>query len=45
MIPFFQYATQSGIDSNIKSPYKGVVPFIDYTNPNFDFIGNVRLNF
>ena len=43
MIPFFQYATSSGIDMNIKTPYQGVAPYIDYNNPNFDFIGNVQL--
>lgn len=43
MIPLFRYATQSGIDLSIKSPYVGVAPIIDYTNNNFDFVENVDL--
>jgi hypothetical protein len=44
MIPFFQYATQSQIDDNIKTPYKGRAPFIDYKNSNFNFIGSVSIS-
>jgi hypothetical protein len=44
MIPFFKYWFSTGsIDSRVKTPYFGVAPFIDYTNKNFDFIGNVRI--
>lgn len=44
MIPFFQYATQSLIDDDIKSPYRATAPFIDYTNSNFNFISNISIN-
>jgi len=44
MIPFFKYYRESSeIDQKVKTPYFGVAPFIDYTNKNFDFIGNVRI--
>jgi hypothetical protein len=43
-IPFFKYYnTDSQIDFSIKNPYAGLAPIIDYTNKNFDFIGNVEL--
>jgi hypothetical protein len=43
-IPFFKYyKTDSEIDFSIKNPYTGIAPVIDYTNNNFDFIGNVEL--
>ena len=42
-IPFLQYSTSSNIDFSIKNPYVGIAPVIDYTNKNFDFIGNVEL--
>jgi hypothetical protein len=43
-IPFFKYyKTDSEIDLSIKNPYIGSAPVIDYTNKNFDFIGNVEL--
>jgi hypothetical protein len=42
-IPFLQYATLSTIDFSVKNPYVGIAPVIDYTNKNFDFIGNVEL--
>jgi hypothetical protein len=43
MVPFFQYFTASGIDYSVKTPFVGTAPVIDYTNQNFDFIGNVDL--
>lgn len=43
MIPFFQYYTQSNIDLGIKSPYKAVAPFIDYSKNTFNFIDNVSV--
>jgi hypothetical protein len=43
-IPFFKYyKTNSEIDFSIKNPYLGSAPVIDYTNKNFDFLGNVEL--
>jgi hypothetical protein len=42
-IPFFQYATASKIDLSVKNPYIGVAPPIDYTNQNFNFVGNKEL--
>jgi hypothetical protein len=43
-IPFFKYyKTDSEIDLSIKNPYVGTAPIIDYTNKNFDFVGNVEL--
>jgi hypothetical protein len=43
-IPFFKYfANDNQIDFSIKNPYVGIAPIIDYTNKNFDFIGNVEL--
>jgi len=42
-IPFLEYSTASNIDFSIKNPYIGIAPVIDYTNKNFDFIGNVEL--
>ena len=44
MIPFFQYATQSQIDDDVKTPYRATAPFIDYKNSNFNFIGSVSIN-
>jgi hypothetical protein len=44
MIPFFKYWFSTGsIDNRVKTPYFAVAPFIDYTNANFDFIGNVTI--
>ena len=42
-IPFFKYYKTNEIDLSIKNPYIGIAPVIDYTNKNFDFIGNVEL--
>ena len=42
-IPFFQYATASKIDLSVKNPYIGIAPPIDYTNQNFNFVGNKEL--
>ncbi len=44
-IPFFKYAEESDIDFRVKTPYFATAPFIDYSNSNFDFIGNVNLTF
>lgn len=44
-IPFFKYAEESDVDFRIKTPYFATAPFIDYTNTNFDFVGNVNLTF
>ena len=44
MIPFFNYyGTESSIDTRIKTPWFAVAPIIDYTDSNFDFLGNVNL--
>jgi hypothetical protein len=44
MIPFFNYyGTESNIDTRIKTPWFAVAPIIDYTDSNFDFLGNVNL--
>jgi len=44
MIPFFNYVGDSNfIENRIKTPWQAVAPFIDYSNANFDFIGNVNL--
>ena len=44
-IPFFKYADETDIDNRVKTPYYATAPFIDYSNSNFDFIGNVNLTF
>jgi hypothetical protein len=44
MIPFFFYATASNIDMNIKTPFVGIAPQIDYSNSAFDFVGNVSIS-
>ena len=43
MIPFFQYTTQSNVDGTIKSPWTSTAPYIDYTNNNYNYIGNIIL--
>jgi hypothetical protein len=44
MIPFFNYFGNIDlIDNRIKTPWFEVAPFIDYSNSNFDFLGNVNL--
>jgi hypothetical protein len=45
MIPFFQYADSTMIDYNIKTPFYAKAPYIDYTDSNFNFIGNINLTF
>ncbi|NBP57482.1 hypothetical protein EBU71_13285 [bacterium] len=45
MVPFFKYSESENIDLRIKTPFSAIAPFIDYTNVNFDFIGNVNLTF
>lgn len=42
-IPFFQFWTASNIDSRIHAPTKAIAPFIDYSNANYDYIGNIKL--
>jgi hypothetical protein len=44
MIPFFNYFdSERYIDTRVKTPWFAVAPFIDYSNANFDFLGNVNL--
>lgn len=43
MIPFFQYATESNIDQGVYYPYTAVAPYIDYTNANYNYIGNIDI--
>jgi hypothetical protein len=44
MIPFFEYATESDISQTIYPSYIAYAPYIDYTNANFNYIGNVVLS-
>ena len=44
MIPFFQYTTEEYVDSDIKIPYQGKAPFIDYTNTDSSFIESSGLD-
>ena len=41
MIPFFQYFTEDNINKGIEIPYQAISPFIDYTNPGFNFIDKI----
>lgn len=43
MIPFFQYFTEDNINKSVAIPYQALSPFIDYTNPNFNFINNISI--
>ena len=43
MIPFFVYATESGIDTNIKTTLSAIAPYIDYGDSSFNFVGNITL--
>lgn len=44
MIPFFNYyQNETYIDKRIKTPWFAVAPFIDYSNSEFDFLGNINL--
>lgn len=43
MIPFFQYFTEDNINKSVAVPYQALSPFIDYTNPNFNFINNISI--
>ena len=43
MIPFFRYATESHIDQAIHSPWSAIAPYIDYSNANYNYIGNIQL--
>lgn len=44
MIPFFQYTTEDYINKQIQSPLVGVAPIIDYSDVNFNFIGNIQIS-
>lgn len=54
MVPFFQLVrtdslnlTQgipNDIDSSIQTPLQGIAPFIDNSNPNFQFINNINFS-
>lgn len=43
MIPFFQTTTESNVDQAIRIPWTAIAPFIDYSNSNFNYIGNINL--
>lgn len=43
-IPFFQYTTQSNVDSSVQVPLSATAPYINYNSANFNYIGNITLN-
>jgi hypothetical protein len=43
MVPFFQYFIESNINKGVQVPYQGISPYIDYSNPFFDFLDNISL--
>ena len=43
-IPFFQYTTQSNVDSSVQVPLSATAPFINYNSANFNYVGNITLN-
>jgi hypothetical protein len=43
MIPFFQYFVESNINKGIQIPFQGISPYIDYSNPFFNFLDNISL--
>jgi hypothetical protein len=43
-IPFFQYTTQSNIDSSVQIPLSATAPYINYNSANFNYVGNITLN-
>lgn len=43
MIPFFKYFNKSNINTSIQIPYKGIAPYIDYTDNNFNFLDNINI--
>ena len=44
MIPFFQYTTEEYINKQIQAPLIGVAPIIDYSDENFNFVGNIQIS-
>ena len=44
MIPFFQYTTEEYINKQIQVPLIGVAPIIDYSDENFNFVGNIQIS-
>jgi hypothetical protein len=42
-IPFFLYATQSRIVSDILAPYSAIAPQIDYSDSEFSLIDNINI--
>ncbi len=44
MIPFFQYTTEDYINKQIQVPLTGVAPIIDYSDENFNFVGNIQIS-
>lgn len=44
MIPFFQYTTEEYINKQIQVPFVGVAPIIDYSDENFNFVGNIQIS-
>lgn len=44
MIPFFQYTTEDYINKQIQAPLSGVAPIIDYSDENFNFVGNIQIS-
>lgn len=43
-IPFFQYTTQSNVDSSVQVPLSATAPYINYNSANFNYVGNITLN-
>jgi len=43
MVPFFQYFIESNINKGVQVPYQGISPYIDYSNPFFNFLDNISL--
>jgi hypothetical protein len=44
MIPFFNYfGDELLVDNQINTPWTAIAPVIDYSNADFDFLGNVNL--
>jgi hypothetical protein len=43
MVPFFQYFIEFNINKGIQVPYQGISPYIDYSNPFFNFLDNISL--
>ena len=42
-IPFFQYTLPGTIDPSIRAPLNATASYIDYTNANYNYIGNLQL--